>query len=106
VAATELFVTLGPKEPVGENPLPLAQRLADSVRSWRVVSAAPKEDTATCNCNIDIDTCDVMPDPWLKCSELYTCDFDLNWPMCGPLWCWACTGWCKIIRFPAGMGGN
>ena len=105
-AATELFVTLGPKEPVGQNPLPLAQRLADSLRSWRVVSAAPKDDPPTCNCNIDIDTCDVLPDPWLKCSELYTCDFDLNWPMCGPLWCWACTGWCKIIRFPNSSGGN
>jgi hypothetical protein len=45
-----------------------------------------------CNCNIDIDTCDLVPDPWLECSELYTCNFDLDWPMCGPLWSWACTG--------------
>ena len=105
-AATELFVTLGPKEPVGENPLPLTQRLADRVRSWRVVSAASADDPIGCNCNIDIDTCDVLPDPWLKCSELYTCEFDLDWPMCGPLWCWACTGWCKIIRFPNGASGG
>jgi len=106
-AATELFVTLGPKEPAGANPLPLAQRIADRVRSWRVVSAAaPDDDTVYCNCNMDIDTCDVMPDPWLKCSELYTCEFDLDWPMCGPLWCWACTGWCKIIRFPGNSGGG
>jgi hypothetical protein len=110
-AATELFVTLGPKEPVGASPLSLSQRLADRIRSWRVVSAAPDDSSSiSCNCNMDIDTCDVMPDPWLVCSELYTCEFDLDWPMCGPLWCWACTGWCKIIRFPGGGmqsgGGN
>jgi hypothetical protein len=98
-AATELFVTLGPKEPAGRNALPLTQRLANQIRSWRVASAN-EEDPIYCNCNIEIDTCDLMPDPWLKCSELYTCEFDLEWPMCGPLWCWACTGWCKIIRWP------
>jgi len=96
-AANELFVTLGPKQLQVANALPLSQQLADKVRSWRVVSASEE---SGCNCNIDIDTCDLMPDPWLKCSELYTCEFDLNWPMCGPLWSWACTGWCKIIRFP------
>jgi hypothetical protein len=98
-AATELFVTMGPKAPVGGNALPLRQQLADRVRSWRVVSAAA-DDTIDCNCNIEIDTCDLMPDPWLKCSELYTCQFVLTWPMCGPLWSWACTGWCKVIRWP------
>ncbi len=98
-AATELFVTMGPKDPAGANALPLTQRLADRVRSWTVVSAA-EEDTTPCNCNIDIDTCDMLPDPWLKCSELYACEFDLDWPMCGPFWSWACTGWCKVIRFP------
>ena len=100
--ATELFVTLGPKEPVGSNPLPLTQRIADSLRSWRVVSAANDDEPNQCNCNMDIDTCDLLPDPWLRCSELYACEFDLDWPMCGPLWCWACTGWCKIIRLPGG----
>jgi len=100
--ATELFVTLGPREPAGRNALPLTQRLANEVRSWRVVSAAPQdpEDPIYCNCNIEIDTCDLMPNPWLKCSEQYTCEFDLDWPMCGPLWCWACTGWCKVVRWP------
>ena len=108
VAANELFVTLGPKEISGANPLPLTQRLADTVRSWTVVSASKgsNNDPVYCNCNMDIDTCDVLPDPWLKCSELYLCEFDLDWPMCGPLWCWACTGWCKIIRFPGSAGGN
>ena len=53
---------------------------------------------SSCNCNVEIDTCDLMPNPWLACSELYTCEFDMEWPMCGPLWSWACTGWCKIIR--------
>ena len=96
--ATELFVTLGPKELTRANALPLTQRLADKVRSWRVVSA--DSDPIYCNCNIDIDTCDLMPDPWLRCSELYTCEFDLVWPMCGPFWAWACTGWCKVIRWP------
>ena len=94
--ASELFVTLGPKDGRGRNPLPLRQRLADHVRAWLVVSA----ELPDCTCNIDIDTCDVSWNPWLKCSELYTCDFDLEWPMCGPLWSWACKGWCKIIRFP------
>lgn len=95
-AAKELFVTLGPKEPVGANALPYTQQLADRLRSWRVVNA----DVIGCNCNIEIDTCDLLPDPWLACSELYTCEFDLTWPMCGPLWSWACTGWCKVIRWP------
>lgn len=95
-AANELFVTLGPKELKRANALPMTQRVADRVRSWRVVSA----EMTGCNCNIEIDTCDLMPDPWLQCSELYTCEFDLDWPMCGPLWSWACTGWCKVIRWP------
>ena len=105
--ATELFVTLGPKEPVGASPLSLTQRIADRIRSWRVVSAAPgDDDPIQCNCNMDIDTCDILPDPWLRCSELYTCEFDLDWPMCGPLWCWACTGWCKIIKLPGHTSGG
>jgi hypothetical protein len=95
-AAKELFVMLGPADPGAANALPLRQRLADSVRSWRVASARRTD----CNCNVEIDTCDISFDPWLACSELYTCDFDLSWPMCGPLWSWACTGWCKIIDWP------
>ena len=96
-AAKELFVTLGPKQSLKANALPLRQQIADNMRSWRVVSA---EESVDCNCNVEIDTCDLMPNPWLACSELYTCDFDQSWPMCGPLWSWACTGWCKVIRFP------
>ena len=92
---TDLFVNLGPKNP-RRNALSVVQQVADRVRTWRVVSAEYPD----CNCNIDIDTCDLVPDPWLECSELYTCNFDLDWPMCGPLWSWACTGWCKIIRWP------
>jgi hypothetical protein len=97
--ANELFVTLGPARLERANALPFTQRIADSVRSWGVVRAAAS-DISECNCNIEIDTCDILPNPWLRCSELYTCEFDLTWPMCGPLWSWACTGWCKIIRFP------
>jgi hypothetical protein len=97
-AALELFVTLGPRELRRANALPFMQRLADRVRSWRVVSA--QEDPIYCNCNPEMDTCDVLPDPWLKCSELYSCEFDLSWPMCGPFWSWACVGWCKVIRWP------
>lgn len=97
-AAKELFVTLGPKQTAGANALPLTQQLADRMRSWRVVSASGE--SSPCNCNIEIDTCDLTWDPWLACSELYTCEFDLEWPMCGPLWSWACTGWCKVIRWP------
>lgn len=92
---TDLFVNLGPKNP-RKSALSVVQQVADRVRTWRVVSAEYPD----CNCNIDIDTCDLVPDPWLECSELYTCNFDLDWPMCGPLWSWACTGWCKIIRWP------
>jgi len=97
-ATRELFVSLGPTETLRYNALPVTQRLADRVRSWRVVSAR----TADCNCNVDIDTCDIGPDPWLSCSERYSCEFDLDWPMCGPLWAWACTGWCKVDRWPGG----
>ena len=97
--AADLFVTLGPKTLAGKNALPVSQQIADRIRSWRVVNAEYPD----CNCNIDIDTCDLVPDPWLECSELYTCNFDLTWPMCGPLWSWACTGWCKIIRWPKDM---
>ena len=93
-ASNELFVTLGPKQLQRASALPYRQQLADRVRSWRTVSA----DTTGCNCNVEIDTCDLLPDPWLRCSELFTCEFDLRWPMCGPLWSWACTGWCKLIR--------
>jgi hypothetical protein len=96
-AAKELFVTLGPAEVRQANALPLTQRLADRVRGWRAPSAAP----TGCNCNVDIDTCTVWPEPeWLECSELFTCDFDLSWPMCGPLWSWACTGWCRVLIWP------
>jgi hypothetical protein len=98
-AAAELFITLGPQQLKKANALPLMQRIGDSLRNWRVVSAA-SSDMVECNCNIDIDTCDLEPDPWLICSEQYTCEFDLTWPMCGPLWSWACTGWCKIVRWP------
>jgi hypothetical protein len=94
--ASELFVTLGPKTLQHASALPFRQRFGDQLRSWRTVSAGYPD----CNCNVEIDTCDLVPDPWLQCSELYTCNFDLNWPMCGPLWSWACTGWCKIIRWP------
>jgi hypothetical protein len=97
-AAKELFVTLGPKQSLKANALPLRQQIADNMRSWRVVNAT--EEALDCNCNIEIDTCDLMPNPWLACSELYTCQFDQSWPMCGPLWSWACTGWCKVIRYP------
>ena len=100
--SSELFVTLGPRVLTRPSALPLTQRLADRVRSWRVASA----DIPDCNCNIDIDTCDLVPDPSLQCSEMYDCVFDLDWPMCGPFWSWACTGWCKIIRWPGGGGGQ
>ncbi len=101
-AANELFVTLGPAMPAGSSPLPLVQRLADRVRSWRVASA----EVPDCNCNTTMDTCDLVPDPWLQCSELYDCNIDTSWPMCGPFWSWACNGWCRIIRWPGGGGGG
>jgi len=96
-AANELFVTLGPTVLSRPNALPLAQRLADRVRSWRTASA---QDTPDCTCNMTMDVCDLVPDPWLVCSEMYDCNIDTSWPMCGPFWSWACTGWCKMTRFP------
>jgi hypothetical protein len=95
-ATQELFVSLGPTDNLRHNALPITQRFADRVRSWRTVSARVPD----CNCNPEIDTCDISPDPWLSCSEQYSCEFDLDWPMCGPLWAWACTGWCKVVRWP------
>jgi hypothetical protein len=92
--ASELFVTLGPTVLERPNALPLTQRLADRVRDWRHASAR----LSNCNCSMDIDTCDIAPDPWLVCSELYDCEIDTTWPMCGPFWSWACTGWCKLTR--------
>lgn len=96
-AAKELFVTLGPEDGRQANALPFRQQIADRLRGLRTASAS----SADCNCNVDIDTCTVWPEPeWLECSELFTCDFDLSWPMCGPLWSWACTGWCRVLIWP------
>lgn len=93
-AAKELFVTLGPNDPGQANALPLSVRLADKIRAWRVAQANGDD----CWCNTDWDTCDVWPEPdWLDCSENYYCIMDLEWPMCGPLWSWACNGWCRLI---------
>jgi hypothetical protein len=101
-AASELFVTLGPKVLERPSALPLTQRLADQVRSWRTASAQSAPD---CNCNRSMDVCDLVPDPWLVCSEAFDCNIDTTWPMCGPFWSWACTGWCRMTRFP-GEGGE
>ena len=78
----------------GRNALPLMQRLADA--SAPGASSPPNCPTATATSTSTRVTS--APDPWLQCSELYSCNFDLSWPMCGPFWAWACTGWCKIIR--------
>jgi hypothetical protein len=93
--AKELFVNLGP-EKVMANALPLRQQIADRIRGWRTALA---DQEGECNCNPDIDTCTVWPQsPWLECSELFSCEFDVEWPMCGPLWSWACTGWCRVVE--------
>ena len=95
VATGELFITLGPKSVSNTaSLLPLSERLGNFVRSWRVYADGPND----CNCSMSFDTCDLEPNPWLECSELYSCDPDTDWPMCGPLWCWACNGWCKVIH--------
>jgi len=92
--AKALFVNLGPTTDIA-NALPLRQRVADRIRAWRTVTAGQGD----CNCNPDIDTCTVWPESsWLECSELFSCEFDTEWPMCGPLWAWACTGWCRIVE--------
>jgi len=98
VATVELFITMGPKSVSNTaSLLPLSERLGNFVRSWRVFAeeeAGPND----CNCSMSYDVCDLEPNPWLVCSELYSCDPDTTWPMCGPLWCWACNGWCKVLR--------
>ena len=96
-AAKELFVTLGPAVLARPSALPLTQRIADQVRAWRTASASQPD----CNCSMSMDVCDLAPDPFLVCSELYDCNIDTSWPMCGPFWSWACTGWCKMTRFSA-----
>ena len=77
-----------------ERPCHWRQQLADS-RPRCARPAGHSAATAT-----STSTKKTRTDPWLQCSELYTCNFDLNWPMCGPVWAWACTGWCKILRWP------
>jgi hypothetical protein len=95
--ANTLFVSLGSPQSVRAGVLPLRQRIADRVRSWRVANASDPD----CNCNTDIDTCTVWPESdWLECSEMYSCNFDVKWPMCGPLWSWACNGWCRVVIWP------
>jgi hypothetical protein len=97
--ANALFVTLGTEQSVRADILPLRQRLADRVRSWRVANASSPD----CNCNSDVDTCTVWPESdWLECSERYACEFDTTWPMCGPFWSWACNGWCRVVTWPGG----
>ena len=97
--ANTLFVSLGTPQSVRADILPLRQRIADQVRSWRVANASGPD----CNCNTDVDTCTVWPESqWLECSERYACEFDLSWPMCGPLWSWACNGWCRVVIWPDG----
>lgn len=97
--ANTLFVTLGSEQSVRADILPLRQRIADRVRSWRVANASSPD----CNCNTDVDTCTVWPESdWLECSEMYSCEFDVSWPMCGPLWSWACNGWCRVVIWPNG----
>jgi hypothetical protein len=97
VATGELFITLGPKNVSNTaSLLPWSERLGNFVRSWQLF--AVEEGPNDCNCSMTFDTCDLEPDPWLVCSELYSCEADTTWPMCGPLWCWACNGWCKVLR--------
>jgi hypothetical protein len=100
-AANELFVTLGPKTSAMASALPILERLANQLRTWRVYA---RTESDACNCNTEIDTCDPEPHPSLVCSELYAgeCEMDLEWPMCGPFWCWACNGWCKTVNLEGG----
>jgi hypothetical protein len=100
--AGQLFVTLGPKAGTRASVLPFMQRLADQVRSWRVATAVE----TPCICNMSFDTCDLVPDPWLQCTETYSCTPDVSWPMCGPFWSWACNGWCRMLRQPGGGEGD
>jgi hypothetical protein len=100
--AAELFIRLGPDGPElprRRNPLPLAQRLADTVRNWATAYAAPSKDGGDCDCSTSAqgfcDAFDVRP--VLYCSDANGCTPDNDWPMCGPLWAMTCNGGCKWI---------
>jgi hypothetical protein len=92
--ARDLFYRMGSGDtadaPAGG--LSLVARLTNSVREYFIVHAARSN---ACTCSDDADCWE----PWqnIICTETVDCDAVTNFPMCGPLWCYACTGTCKSI---------
>jgi diadenosine tetraphosphatase ApaH/serine/threonine PP2A family protein phosphatase len=87
--ARELFIRLGP-DPGSSDELPLSVRVSDALRSYFVAHAG---ETPDCDC-ADVHDCDVPSRA--ACSEAVSCTADTDYPMCGPLWCYACTGTCQV----------
>ncbi len=89
-AARELFYRLGPDRVDGTNVLPLHVRLTDRIRRYFVVEAAG---AAACECSQGGDVDCAVGHTY--CAEVSDCEITTDFPMCGPLWCSACTGLCR-----------
>ncbi len=90
-ATRELFYTLGPDN--SSAALPLRLRLAEHIRTLFEARADPP-----CNCSMEWS---YMCDEWGvpegdQCSQAnVSCSADVEWPMCGALWSYACDGTCR-----------
>ena len=92
--ARELFFRLGPdrggqSSQGGGGLSPLAS-VTDWLRTHFVANADSDPD---CQC-WDLADCE-LPLHSYYCTETITCNVDIDFPMCGPLWCYACVGTCK-----------
>ncbi len=83
--AEYLFYRLGPKDVSVASGLPVAERLAEFVRSTFVVQA----DIEDCDCSTAFG-CDAPG----HCDGNQTCIKDDEWPMCGWWWNQECNGLC------------
>jgi hypothetical protein len=88
--ARELFIRMGP-DPGGSGGLPLSMRLTNALRDYFVAYA---REVGACEC-ADTTDCE-LPIASYTCSDTVECTPDIDFPMCGPLWCYACTGTCQV----------
>jgi hypothetical protein len=90
--ARELFYRLGPDKMSGAQVMPLRLRLANRVRQFLVVHASG---TSSCECSQGGDAdCNVGVEHTYYCSDVSDCQINADYPMCGPLWSYACVGLC------------
>ena len=97
--ARDLFIRLGP-DPGGSSELPLQVRLTNMLRGYFVAHA---DETLDCDC-ADAGDCGVPSRS--TCSEAVSCTPDTEFPMCGPLWCYACIGTCQTTSAGASQSGS